>query len=324
MLIKALYQHLTHRFNPENYRLVMSILCRNEVDIIESNIRVHAALGVDAFVVMDHASSDGTREKLTLLQNEYEIDVIDREGIYMQSAWMTELAHYARDHMGADWVINNDADEFWLPQSERSLKEILAQSGSVLTCHRYNMLLDKRALNDDYRFYDCGLRVESPVYYPNEQLSKEKVSIVLSKISPKVIVNPHGIIKVKGGNHRAKHITPRSIINYMKPYDKLKKLDEIKVYHFSMRGWKIFEGKVINCKHLFEKDKNVRLGNHCLRWVERYDKGSLKEEFDNFIFSDEEIAVLNKYSVVTYDDYPVNKIRNILEGAADRQVQTPE
>ena len=30
-------------------RLVMSILCRNEIDIIEANIKTHATLGVDAF-----------------------------------------------------------------------------------------------------------------------------------------------------------------------------------------------------------------------------------------------------------------------------------
>ncbi len=312
MIFKPLLQYLTHRFDPNNYRLVMTILCKDEADIIEANIRVHAALGVDAFVVMDNGSRDGTRETLTALQEEFELHVIDREGVYDQSAWMTELAHYARDEMGADWVISNDADEFWLPQSERSLKEILARSGSVLTCHRYNMLMDAQALHDDYKFYDCGLRVENPIFYHNEQLSKENVSIVLSKIGPKVIVNPHGLIKVKGGNHRAKHVAFKSIVDYMKPYDKLKKVDEIKVYHFSMRGWKHFEGNILNRKHLLEEHENVRMGNHYRRWVKLYNEGTLKNEFENFIFKPDDIAVLEKYGVVLYDEYPIKKIKSLL------------
>jgi len=312
MIFTPLLQYLTHRFDPENYRLVMTILCKDEADIIEANVRVHAALGVDAFVVMDNGSTDGTREKLTALEKEFELHVIDREGVYDQSAWMTELAHYARDHMGADWVISNDADEFWLPQSDRSLKQILARSGSTLTCHRYNMLMDESALNDDYRFYDCGLRVENPIFYHNEQLSKENVSIVLSKIGPKVIVNPYGLIKIKGGNHRAKHVAFNSIVDYMKPYDKLRKVDEIKVYHFSMRGWKHFEGNILNRKRLLEEHENVRMGNHYRRWVTLYNEGKLKEEFENFIFKAPEIEVLNKYGVVRYDDYPVQMIRRML------------
>lgn len=312
MILSKIIQYLTHRFDPENYRLVMSILCKDEVDIVEANIRVHAALGVDAFAVMDNGSTDGTREKLTALQDEFEVKVIDREGVYDQSAWMTELAHFARDEMGADWVISNDADEFWLPQSDRSLKEILARKGSTLTCHRYNMLMDESALSDDYTFYDCGLRVENPIYYRNEQLSKENVSIVLSKIGPKVIVNPYGLIKIKGGNHRAKHVSINSIVDYMKPYDKLKKVDEIKVYHFSMRGWKHFEGNIVNRKRLLEEHENVRMGNHYRRWVKLYNEGTLKKEFENFIFKASEIEVLGKYGVVKYDDYPIGLIRRIL------------
>jgi glycosyltransferase involved in cell wall biosynthesis len=312
MILSSMWQYLTHRFDPEEYRLIMTILCKDEADIIEANIRVHAALGVDGFVVMDNGSTDGTRETLSKLEEEFELLVIDREGVYNQSAWMTEMAHVARDEMGADWVISNDADEFWLPQSDRSLKQILARPGSVLTCHRYNMLMDERALEDDYRFYDCGLRVENPIYYHNEQLSKENVSIVLSKIGPKTIVNPHGLIKVKGGNHRAKHVAFKSIVDYMKPYDKLRKVDEIKVYHFSMRGWKHFESNILNRKRLIEEHENVRMGNHYRRWVKLYNEGKLKAEFENFIFRPEDIGVLGKYGVVIYDDYPIRKIRKLL------------
>ena len=96
-------------------RLVMSILCRNEIDIIEANIKTHATLGVDAFVVMDNGSADGTREKLEELSQQYDLHVIDQPSqTYQQAKWMKELAVYARDVLNARWVISNDADEFWV------------------------------------------------------------------------------------------------------------------------------------------------------------------------------------------------------------------
>ena len=45
-------------------RLVMTVLVKNEADIIESNIRFHADQGVDGFLVMDNASEDDTPDIL--------------------------------------------------------------------------------------------------------------------------------------------------------------------------------------------------------------------------------------------------------------------
>ncbi|HFU76545.1 MAG TPA: glycosyltransferase family 2 protein, partial [Arcobacter sp.] len=59
--------YFTHSFNPNDFTLVMTILVKNEADIIETTIKTHAKLGVDAFVVTDNNSSDGTREILSQL-----------------------------------------------------------------------------------------------------------------------------------------------------------------------------------------------------------------------------------------------------------------
>jgi hypothetical protein len=46
----------------------MTLLVKNEIDIIEDNIRFHAKQGVDCFAVMDNGSNDGTRELLENLK----------------------------------------------------------------------------------------------------------------------------------------------------------------------------------------------------------------------------------------------------------------
>lgn len=297
-MLLELFDYLTHRFDPGNYRLVMTILVKNEADIIEANIRTHASLGVDAFVVMDNGSDDGTREILETLQSEFEINVIDETGLYQQSKWMKKLARVAKEEMKADWVINNDADEFWIPQSDRSLKEILAFKGDVITCHRYNMLLDPATQKGD--FFDSIHRVDNPIYYRKDtQLQEQKVSIVLTKNAPKVIVNPHGLFLIRGGNHKALHIA--NVKDYHRHYDKIKRFGEIVVFHYPIRSYAQFEKNIRNRKNLLESGKSIKMGPHYRRWVGCCNEGVLPKEFEHFVFDQAEIEVLSRYGIVCED-----------------------
>jgi hypothetical protein len=279
----------------------MTILVKDEADIIEANIRTHAKLGVDGFVVMDNNSSDGTRELLSELQKEFEIIIIDEKGKYNQAAWMLRLAKIARKELKADWVINNDADEFWLPQNDKNLKENLMFKGSVLTTQRYNMILDETCIEGG-NFFDAEYRVENPIYYAKEkQLNNEKVSIALGKIGPKTIINPNGLFLLRGGNHKALHIANMS--DYLKSgYDKIKRYEVIEVFHYPIRSYAQFERNIKNRKALLESGKKVSMGPHYRRWVSIYNEGKLEEEFiNNIVFSNDEIDVLSKYDIVTQD-----------------------
>jgi hypothetical protein len=46
----------------------MSFIVRDELEFIAENIRLHAAQGVDNFIVMDNGSRDGTHERLEALR----------------------------------------------------------------------------------------------------------------------------------------------------------------------------------------------------------------------------------------------------------------
>lgn len=292
-------------FNPEKFRLVMTILVKNEADIIEANIRTHAALGVDAFAVMDNDSADGTREILAQLKNEFEILIIDEKGQYNQAKWMKRLAKAAKNELKADWVINNDADEFWLPSNDKNLKENLAFKGSVVTVNRYNMILDEACREGN--FFASSHYVENPVFYTKKtQLHIEKISMVLTKIGPKTIVNPHGLIEIRGGNHKAWHIA--NTYEYLfKKYDQIRKFDAINVYHYPFRSYEQFEKNIINRKRLLESKKHIRMGPHYRRWVKLYNEGKLKEEFhERLCFKNDEIDVLKKYGILS-EDHSIQK-----------------
>jgi len=290
--------YLFHKFNKNSFRLVMTILVRDESDIIEANIRTHANLGVDAFAIMDNGSTDGTREILSKLEKEFEIIVIDEKGNYNQAKWMKQLATIAKSKLKADWVINNDADEFWLPRNSLNLKENLAFKGSVLTVQRYNMLLESGK-----DFFDSSYHVENPIFYSKEkQLTSDKLSIILTKIAPKTIINPHGLIYLRGGNHKALHIA--NMRDYLRSgYDKIKRFKDIEVFHYPIRSYAQFEKNIKNRKRLLESGKKVSMGPHYRRWVQLYNEGRLLEEFEHsMLFSQKDIDTLLKYDIVKYDD----------------------
>jgi len=94
-MIGPLYRYLKHRnvTQNSNFKLAMTLLVRDEADIIETNIRFHAKMGVDVFWVMDHQSQDGTREILENLKSEFDLHVVDQESdSFYQGDWMTFLA----------------------------------------------------------------------------------------------------------------------------------------------------------------------------------------------------------------------------------------
>jgi hypothetical protein len=293
-----------HKFDTNNFRLVMTILVRDEADIIEANIRTHASLGVDAFVIMDNGSIDGTREILSKLVKEFEIIVIDEKGDYNQAKWMKQLAMIAKKRLKADWVINNDADEFWLPKNDLNLKENLAFKGSVLTVDRYNMILEREKY-----FFDTSYLVENPVFYSKEkQLTSEKLSIILTKIGPKTIINPYGLIYLRGGNHKALHI--RNMRDYLRSgYDKIKRFKDIEVFHYPIRSYTQFEQNIKNRKRLLESNKKISMGPHYKRWVQLYNEGKLLDEFKNsIVFNQKDIDTLLKYDIIKYTKSVKSKI----------------
>ena len=97
-------------------RVVMTLLCRNEIDIIRSHLDFHLTLGVDHIVVTDNASTDGTREVLQEYERLGKITLIlEEELIHDQAIWVTRMARLAKQSLQADWLLHSDADEFWLP-----------------------------------------------------------------------------------------------------------------------------------------------------------------------------------------------------------------
>jgi len=173
--------------------LVMTLLVRNEQDILESNIIYHLEQGVDFIIATDNLSTDGTPDILHKYETRGVLHVINETGDdYSQYRWVTRMARMAAIQYKAHWVINNDADEFWWPGTSGTLADYLnsqPEKTKVLSVQRHNFApLASSGIN--MPFY------KAMVY--RESLSLNTLG---EPLQPKVCHRSHPDIEVRQGNH---------------------------------------------------------------------------------------------------------------------------
>ena len=105
-------------------KLVMTLVARDEIDIVDAQLAFHLNAGVDFVIATDHASTDGTTEVFRRYERDGVLRLLREEGDYHEAEWRTRMARLAATEHGADWVFASDADEFWWPRGG-SLKDVL-------------------------------------------------------------------------------------------------------------------------------------------------------------------------------------------------------
>ena len=96
--------------------LVLTLLCRDEADILEPMLRFHLERGVDPIIATDNGSVDGSLEILQRLNGADGCGCCRNRNTPMTRRWVTRMARMAAE-LGAEWVIHSDADEFWWPHN---------------------------------------------------------------------------------------------------------------------------------------------------------------------------------------------------------------
>ena len=220
-------------------KIVMTLLVRDEEDILDHNLRYHLAQGVDFFIVMDHMSTDGTPEILDAYQRAGVAEVIPQKHTgYLQGQWVTSMARRAAVHHGADWVINNDADEFWWPL-HGDLRSTLARvpdrfGGVAVARHNFQPLADSTG-----SFLDRMVHRDA---VSTNNLGEPLPGKVCHRGHPEVIVSQ--------GNHGA--IVPGRQSLFQEPV--------IEILHFPMRSLKQFENKIALGGRAYEMSPELGLG----------------------------------------------------------------
>jgi glycosyltransferase involved in cell wall biosynthesis len=175
-------------------RLVMTLLVRDEADVVAAMIEHHLAAGVDFIVATDNGSTDGTAEILAAYERAGVLQLISEPShTYEQAKWVTRMARLAAADHGADWVINADADEFWWPRDGGSLAtslEILPTAYGTVEAPRENLVGDPARAGD----------------WASRLVLRDLLSLHQrgGRIGSKVCHRGDSSIEIAQGNHRVK------------------------------------------------------------------------------------------------------------------------
>lgn len=191
----------------------MTLVVRDEADIVDAQLAYHLNAGVDFVVAIDHRSVDGTTEILESYAHDGYLRLIRRDDARIeQSEWVTKLARLAATEHGADWVINSDADEFWWPRT-RSLKEALeavpAEFGVVYAPMCY--FLPRRGGGPFYDVMTVRLLQSAPI---NNPLSRYRPSLKAAHRASENIVVLRGNHEVEGGGPRLTSWYPLELLHF--------------------------------------------------------------------------------------------------------------
>jgi glycosyltransferase involved in cell wall biosynthesis len=252
-------------------KLVMTLLVRDEQDILRENLDFHLANGVDEIIVMDNLSSDGTAD----IAREYERAGFVRymfqpQDDYSQGRWVTEMARRASEELHADWVINSDADEFWWSHTG-SLKDALASVGAgpvAVSAERTNFV--PRAGNGEPFWRRMNVRHAASVNFLGQPLP------------PKVAHRALPDIVVAQGNHSV-YLGDRAVPTVAAP---------ITILHFPVRSHAQFLNKIVKGGAAYARntDLDPAIGKTWRSLYQVYLDGKFDEAYAREVLTDGQIA----------------------------------
>lgn len=273
--------------------LYMTILAKNEEDIIEENLIFHKKMGVDGFIVTDNNSEDKTRE---IFEKYYKMgwikEIIDEKSQeYSQIEWVDRMIKIAKEKYKADWIINADADEFWHSKVSNLKIELSKSSSNIIQCDIFNVLSE----NQEKFYYNTKI-IKNLIDVEKYNLSKFNI---YTKQFPKVIHRTKGYKKIHMGNHGVKMVLPV----YEKSMD-------IEIFHYSIRSLKHFKEKMITGGKNVEK--NIALGrhvaNHWRYFYEGYRSGKIDLDNEYLKVIGSEYLQEFKEKKIFFEDKSIKKI----------------
>ena len=208
-------------------RVILTLLCRNEADIIASTVEFHLRRGVDMILVTDNGSTDDTLPILEAFQRQGVLRLLHEPShTHDQAVWVSRMSRLAAQEYGADWVIPCDADEFWWPRSGSFKSELacIPSDQMALAVKRVNFL--PPAADDP-----AGLP------FHQSQILRDHISrnSLGDPLPGKVCHRGHGAITVADGNHGV-YIGGVAVPSH--PHDGME------ILHFPVRSYAQLERKI--------------------------------------------------------------------------------
>ena len=280
-------------------KLVMTLLVRDEQDIVAANLDYHLARGVDLVIATDNRSTDRTASILEGYRAQGKLHYIfEPRDDYDQRAWVTSMARMAFTQYSADWVINNDADEFWWP-FEGDLKQAFAclpPDVNIVEARRYNFVTTADS--------------EQPFW--NRMMYRETVSLNTRgrPLLPKAAHRGSADVKVAQGNHSVEGIDAPRVAR-----------GSVEILHFPVRSYRQIENKIVNGGAAYERNQNLpkTAGSTWRALYEEYVRhGHLRHHFEQISYDAERLDAALRSGTVVLDRRLADFLDAYYEGCSPR------
>jgi len=246
--------------------VVLTLLCRDEADILESMLRFHFDQGVDQIIATDNGSVDGSLEILQRFERRGRLRLLQEpEHSHDQAVWVTRMARMAAREFNASWVINSDADEFWHPKrgTLHDTLQAIPKAIKAISIDRSNFLPPPRDAKD-----------RRPFHQRQTLRERQSCNSLGEPLPPKVIHRAHPWVEISDGNHSA------SVKGEPLPAPAS---EAIEILHLPIRSYPQFERKIRQGAEALERNKRLDPGiGHSWRSLYRnqLQAGTLAQYYD--------------------------------------------
>lgn len=246
-------------------RLIMTLLVKNEEEMLVRHLEYHHAAGVDGFIVTDNNSTDRTPDILRHYQAKgWVLEIINEPGTdYAQKQWVDRMVWKAKTQYGADWVVNADADEFWYHPGGCLKEALVSTRANVLACEMRSVYPEE---NRPWTEWDKTVR-----YVADQAAYGLSPYSVFERQNKKVIHRAAGYLQISMGNHKVAMLPKRE------------ERSDIVVWHYNVRGRSQFMTKMINGGRQLEQHKGRHGGRHWRYFYALYKEGKLEAEYERVI-----------------------------------------
>jgi Glycosyl transferase family 2 len=246
-------------------KLVMTLLVRDEADIVDAQLAFHLNAGVDQVIATDHRSEDGTTEILARYAREGWVHHIRESNVeYREAEWRTRMARLAATELGADWVIHSDADEFWWPRAgdlKGALATVPPRFGLVRAFWRPFVLRP-----DDGGFFaesmTVRLRAHAAINDPSTQF----------RPNSKAIHRADAAAIVGGGSHAISGMDARAVPNW----------HPVECLHFPLRSLRQVQRKA----SVYRSTAGSRFHDGHRVMYDLLERGTLADEYRALVLDD--------------------------------------
>jgi len=246
-------------------KLVLTLLCRDEEDVVDQMITFHLSRGVDLVIATDNNSTDSTRTILAKRARSGSVVLLDEPShTHDQAPWVTRMARMAAEQYGADWVINADADEFWWPHSGNIKSHLanLADDVEVLIINRFNYLPPLSTRDPKLPFCESMTMRE-----------KQSMNSLGRPLPPKACHRGLSQISVDDGNHAVRHAGRVLSSQTFK---------DIEILHFPVRSYQQFERKIRQGAEALQRNQRIANTSIGSTWRQLYQDYLLNGTLDSY------------------------------------------